>query len=67
MRWEEKAKEGKIETNQWLEAYAVKPLKLEELRGGEPQPHVRLNRGVTNEITNPDTDNANDRRARARK
>jgi len=42
MRWEEKAKEGKIETNQWLEAYAVKPLKLEELRGGEPQPHVGL-------------------------
>jgi len=44
MRWEEKAEEGKIETNQRLEAYAVKPLKLKELWGGEPQPNVGTGR-----------------------
>ena len=27
-------------SNKRLEAYAVKPQKLEELWGGEPQPHV---------------------------
>ena len=30
--------------NQRLEAYAVKLLKLEELQGGEPQPHVGTGR-----------------------
>jgi len=34
------SEEEKRSSNQRLEAYAVKPQKLEELRGGEPQPHV---------------------------
>jgi len=44
------SEEEKKSSNQRLEAYAVKPPKLEELQGGEPQPHVGTRRGKLEEL-----------------